>query len=153
MRLSIVIQFLILIVIGCGVYRVANQYQLVERKVNTLDRQSEQENENIRVLQAEWAFLTNPVRMEKIARDYFQLTAVDGSQMVAINSVPLRETMDANDPQKNIADDKVETLPENITVAQTPAAPVAQPVAAALPPAMPLPTLAPIAISATQETR
>jgi cell division protein FtsL len=144
MRLSLVMQFVVLILIGCGVYSVANKYQVIERKVNRLDAQSEQEHENIRVLQAEWAFLTNPVRMEKIARDYFQLQPVDGTQLVMASAIPMRQTMDAQEAEINIAQKKSEpqhheSIQQAATQEAVPVVAAALPQAAALPPAMALP--------------
>ena len=153
MRFSIVIQFIVLIIIGCGVYSIANQYQIIEKQVNKYEAQSEQEHENIRVLQAEWAFLTNPTRLEKIASEHFQLVPVDGSQMVALNTMPLRETLDAQNVETNIASgaepvvvQPAENLPAGVTavVAQEmpQTAPEPQHVQpAALPPAAALPPL------------
>ena len=146
MRFSFVLQFVVLIVIGCGVYNVANHYQMIERQVKSHEFKSEQERENIRVLQAEWAYLTNPVRLEKIASEHFQLVPVDGSQMVAMNTMPLREALDAQETQTNIAtNDKqpsVTTVADNLPAGVTPVVSQAMPTAAALPPAQNLPPLA-----------
>lgn len=101
MRLSIVCQFVLLVAMLSGVYHVANNYQIVEKKYKHIKSDSEQERENIRVLQAEWAFLTNPVRMEKIAQEHFQLTSMNGSQLVALNNVPLRDAMEAQMPSSD----------------------------------------------------
>lgn len=142
MRLSMAVQSLVLIIIGCGVYTVANQYQMIEKQVNKLDEQSEQEHENIRVLQAEWAFLTNPTRLEKIAGEHFQLESMDGTQMVALNTLPLRSTLDAQDAESGINADPVEVTPQEKTVTEEPQI-VARnlPASAALPPARALPPM------------
>lgn len=91
MRISYIVLFAVLCGLGACVYHVANLYQAVERQNRKLDVAIEREHENIRVLSAEWAFLTNPARLEKLALDYLQLQAMDGSQLVAISAVPLRE--------------------------------------------------------------
>ena len=146
MRLSMAVQSLVLIIIGCGVYTVANQYQMIEKQVNTLDEQSEQEHENIRVLQAEWAFLTNPTRLEKIAGEHFQLESMDGTQMVALNTLPLRATLDAQDAESGTAAqqpaDPVEVTPQEKNLTEEPQI-VARnlPASAALPPARALPPM------------
>ncbi len=153
MRLSLITQFVVLILIGCGVYSVANKYQIVEKKVNRFEYQSEQERENIRVLQAEWAFLTNPVRMEKIAREHFQLQAVDGTQLVMASAIPMRETMDAQEAEVNIAHNKANPAPvaqqqqEVVQQAAVERNYEAPPVSAALPVAQALPAMEAIPVS------
>lgn len=81
------------------VYQIANSYQTTERKLKRLNVSIEREQENIRVLSAEWAYLTNPVRLEKLARDYLQLTAMDGRQLVAVASLPMRSALEETYPQ------------------------------------------------------
>lgn len=127
MRLSHVVLFTVLCVLGACVYHVANLYQTAERQMKRLDVSIERENENIRVLSAEWAFLTNPVRLEKLAQDYLHLQAMDGSQLVALSNMPLRETLNEMYPE--------EPASAVLASAATESAPVALP--AAMPPAMP----------------
>lgn len=98
MRLSFCIQFLVMLcVMGC-VFHVANTYERVQKKTRRLDAGIMQEHENIRVLQAEWAYLTNPVRLEKIASDYLKLEAMDGRQLVALAAIPLYTSFEEETP-------------------------------------------------------
>ncbi|MDB5478634.1 MAG: hypothetical protein JWM96_1129 [Alphaproteobacteria bacterium] len=103
MRLSFLLQLAVLIVLGCCVYNVANKYQAIERNVRNLDAKSEQERETIRVLQAEWAFLTSPVRLEKVARDYLSLEALNGRQFAEVANIPLKEALDAQEAENQLA--------------------------------------------------
>jgi len=115
MRLSMLFQAVVLISVFSGVYNVANKYEAIDKTVHQLDADSEREHENLRVLQAEWAFLTSPVRMEKIARDYLHLDTFDGRQMVAVNNIPMRATMDAQDDTVQLA----KAAPETKSAPQT----------------------------------
>lgn len=166
MRLSFVFLFSILIIVGCCVYNVSNQYQMLNKKVQRHVSQSAQEQENIRVLQAEWAFLTNPVRMEKLATEHFDLKPIDGTQLVALNTVPMRDTMDAQEEQVMVAKNEqpvaapvVSTMPAAQLASTAPQAGEARAVvvenvetvasaAMPAPAAMPLPTLQAIPVSA-----
>lgn len=94
MRLSSCVHFVVLLCVGACVFSVANKYDRLQKTVNKMNAGIEQEHENIRVLQAEWAFLTNPVRLEKIAAANFQLAPMDGRQLVALNIVPMTDSFD-----------------------------------------------------------
>jgi cell division protein FtsL len=110
-RLSFLGLFILFVVIISGVYRVANQYQIKEKQVNQFNAEMEDDHENIRVLQAEWAFLTNPVRLEKIARENFQLQPVDGRQTVAVADIPVRAALDAQQINQDGQTDVAESSP------------------------------------------
>lgn len=168
MRLSSVCAFGIMIVLGCGVYNVANSYEKTEKKLNAVQGKIGGEEEAIRVLQAEWTFLTSPDRLEQISSEYLHLQAVDGRQYVALNTVPMRSTLDAQQqeqatpapaPEQKIA--KAEKPKKEVKIAA--AKPVSDdeafqkvlakelaPVARALPPAskLPLPELQAMPVSA-----
>ena len=94
MRLSQCVLLILLIVVGFAVYSVADEYQGIEKKISQLKRKSEQEREAIRVMRAEWAFLTNPSRMEKIAQQYFKLQPLTEKQIVLASGIPLRSVLD-----------------------------------------------------------
>lgn len=111
MRFSHVVLFVVLCAMGACVYHVANLYQTVERRSKKLDVAIERERENIRVLSAEWAYLTNPVRMEKLAQDYLYLQAMDGSQLVAVSGVPLRDHMNDTYPEAPARSTMAKTTP------------------------------------------
>lgn len=124
MRISTLVAFVLLIVLGCGVYNVANRYEKSEKKLNAVNSKIAGEEEAIRVLQAEWTFLTSPDRLERISQEFLQLQAIDGSQYVMLASVPMRATME------NQAKDTTQTAEAVVTpktttpktVAQKPAA-------------------------------
>lgn len=95
MRLSHVFLLVVIFALGSFVYSTANHYQSTEKQLAKIERAMDREHENIRVLRAEWAYLTSPQRMEKLARDYLALQAMNGTQLVALSSVPMRDTMES----------------------------------------------------------
>lgn len=161
MRLSSVCAFGVMIALGFGVYDVANRYEKTEKKVNATWNKIEGEQEAIRVLQAEWTFLISPDRLEEISQEYLHLQAVDGRQYVALNTVPLRATLDTQQ-EEQIPDQKIaQTAKEDIKVSsakpaqddeafQKVLAKELAPVAQALPPVnkAPLPELQATPVSA-----
>jgi len=102
MRLSTVCAFGLMIALGCGVYNVANSYEKTEKRYNAVQKKIAGEQEAIRVLQAEWTFLTSPDRLEQISQEYLHLQAVDGRQYVALNTIPMRAAMDAQQEEQAV---------------------------------------------------
>lgn len=162
MQLKLILSSVLLLCLGTAVFTIANHVQIKERGISHLDAKIAREQENMRVLQAEWTFLTSPDRLEKIAVAHFQVAPIDGRQYAALDAVPLRAALDEIAPP---VEEKTVQLAQNdvpvkqIVVAQ--AAPVNTPpvaraveskpkvVAAALPAPMQLPTLAPLPVSQT----
>ncbi len=123
MRLNLVVLIGILLGLGAAVYNVADRAQQKEKRIARLDRKIAHEQEALRVLGAEWTYLTNPTRLEKIAVKHLNLEPMDGRQYIALGAVPLRATLDAEESRLAAAE------------APPPAQPVAQPVI--LPPSNP----------------
>lgn len=72
-----------------GLMRVSQNVQKVERDIAATDRAIEREQEKIRVLRAEWAYLNNPARLESLALDAFGLDRADMSSVVSTpSSIP-----------------------------------------------------------------
>ena len=60
----------LVVVSGAALMHVSHNVQEMEREVARLDQRIENEKENVRVLQAEWAYLNAPERLEMLATDY-----------------------------------------------------------------------------------
>jgi hypothetical protein len=63
-------------------------------RVNKLQRKVTNLQENLDVLAAEWQFLTNPARLEKLAANNFGLAAQEGTQLAALSEIPTWQTME-----------------------------------------------------------
>src|SRR5690606_14317133 len=57
------------------------------------------QEESLRVLGAEWTYLTNPERLEKIAAKHLNLVPMDGRQYIALTAVPMRAMLDGEENQ------------------------------------------------------
>ncbi|GGB23515.1 hypothetical protein GCM10011505_00900 [Tistrella bauzanensis] len=69
-------------------YRVASlEDAYVARNAELL-----REQESIHVLKAEWAYLNNPDRLERLAAEYLETAPVQGRQLVSLASLPLPRT-------------------------------------------------------------
>ena len=125
--------FCVLLVMGVLVFVTAQHMHQAQTNLQTLNRQIAQERDNLRVLQAEWTYLNNPDRLEKLATTLFGLEPLDGKQYVALAGMPTMAAMDeialaAATPANGIVTE------DAVTVAETVITPV--PVAIAMPPAI-----------------
>ncbi|HEY1096459.1 MAG TPA: hypothetical protein VGF14_04395 [Alphaproteobacteria bacterium] len=123
-----------LVVTGSSVFVIAQRMHHAETQLFAMNREIKQERENLRVLQAEWTYLNNPDRLEKLATTLFQLQPIDGKQYVALANMPTTEQME----QIELANAKTEMknipameLSANVALASTPA-----PMAVAMPAAV-----------------
>jgi hypothetical protein len=69
-----------------GVYRVKAQ----ERELAELKADIAREGEAIRVLKAEWSFLSQPDRLQALARRHLALAPTGASQIAVLASLPLK---------------------------------------------------------------
>jgi cell division protein FtsL len=82
-----------LIVTGSSVFVIAQRMHHTQTELASLRRETQKERESLRVLQAEWTYLNNPARLERLATSLFALKPVDGKQYVALNNVPTIKDM------------------------------------------------------------
>lgn len=84
-RLRTLFVFLCASLLGAGLLRVSHNVQQAEQQLAELNRSIEQEKNSIRLLNAEWAYLNNPERLEKLSAQYLDLMP---PQPAAIISTP-----------------------------------------------------------------
>ena len=85
---------MVLVVMGSFVFVIAQRMHHAQTQLHRLQARITVEQENLRVLQAEWTYLNNPDRLEKLAVAEFGLVPMDGRQYAALTAVPTIETMD-----------------------------------------------------------
>lgn len=76
--------WLVLIVASAsGLYTVKYRVQAIQTEVTKVTRDLEQERESLRVVEAEWAYLTRPERIQKLATRYLKLQPVQTRQIAS----------------------------------------------------------------------
>lgn len=65
------------LVTGFMLFNVSQQVQESERQLKRVQNDIEREREMIRVLEAEWAYLNRPDRLEHLAQQYLGMEAMD----------------------------------------------------------------------------
>ena len=72
-RLRVVFVYLLAALSGALLLHTSQSVQQAEEKLNKVARSVAQEQDSIRVLKTEWAYLNNPARLEILAKQYLGL--------------------------------------------------------------------------------
>lgn len=81
-RASIILfWFSLTIVVSLGLYHTSYRVEELDRTLRSLNAQIEMEQRNIHVLKAEYVFLTNPARIEAVARKHLALQPTEPKQI------------------------------------------------------------------------
>ena len=87
-RAVTIIGLIMTILIGTGTYWVSHQVERLEKRYADIQSDILAEQESIHVLQAEWSYLNNPERIERLSRQYLSLAQIDVLQMASIDDLP-----------------------------------------------------------------
>jgi cell division protein FtsL len=82
---------IIMSVCSFALYQTELGVRRQENQLTALDRQIDQHQRAIRVLQAEWAYLSQPTRLQDLAFRHLSLVPVSGDQMGRIEDLPVLE--------------------------------------------------------------
>jgi len=94
-RLSILIWIAAIGALAGAQYHVSYQAQSLVRQMHKLDRETLEMQENIRILEAEWAYINHPDRLRELAAKYLPLEPLKGAQLASFGEVPRAETQTA----------------------------------------------------------
>ncbi len=93
-----------------------------------MEREVLREEESLRVLQAEWSYLNQPERLEKLAREYLDLQPLNGKQFARVSDI--NERIDEEALAAAEAADSTAAIEPAAGVGVAAAPPVAAPVPA-----------------------
>ena len=81
--LKYIVVFVMLVVSGATLMTISHRVQIEERSIAHIKNEIAREKETIRILDAEWAFLNNPARLEQYATQYLNLVPPTPDRMVS----------------------------------------------------------------------
>lgn len=87
----IILWFFLSILAGSVVFHTSEEVKNSRAETTRLETAIKEERESIRVLKAEWAYLNQPERLEKLAAEHLALAPAKGQQLADISRVPNRE--------------------------------------------------------------
>ncbi|MFV1852310.1 MAG: hypothetical protein ACMZ66_16600 [Thalassospira sp.] len=76
------------ILIGGGTYWVSHEVERLEKRYAEIQSDILAEQESIHVLEAEWSYLNNPARIERLSQEYLSLDQIKVLQMASIDDLP-----------------------------------------------------------------
>jgi len=89
-RPSILFWSIAVIAVGYAMFEVKMEVVQQEETLNRLNRQIAEGREAIRVLNAEWSFLTRPSRLDQLAGKYLGLAPLKAARTGGIDALPER---------------------------------------------------------------
>ncbi|HEV8013930.1 MAG TPA: hypothetical protein VGP48_00275 [Stellaceae bacterium] len=89
-RPGTVIWFCAVVAVGYAMFQVKYEVMQQEQTLAGLNKQIADGREQIRVLDAEWSYLTRPSRIEQLAGRFLHLSTMSSAQIVDLAAVPER---------------------------------------------------------------
>jgi hypothetical protein len=84
MRIITTFAIALLLVVSYGLYQLKYSVETLRQRAVALDRQIVADEDSIDVLQAEWALLTRPQRLQKLSGRFLELTPLQPEQIVLL---------------------------------------------------------------------
>lgn len=92
MRVLNIIAVILIVAAGVSLYQLKYNTQRLQQDVTELRRQIASDNEAIKVLRAEWTYLSQPGRIEALGSRYLALKPVSAGQAIAsLDEIPFRD--------------------------------------------------------------
>jgi cell division protein FtsL len=123
-RISAIIWVVVLALLGIGLFQVKYNVQTKERELREVRRQIEANYSAIHVLDAEWSYLNDPLRLADLARRHTELTPTTPAQIGDFASLPPRIEDAPTTPE--VPPEPQPPLVSSAPQAPKPAAPVVQ---------------------------
>ena len=89
-RISAIVWVVVLALLGIGLFQVKYNVQTKERELRDVRRQIEANLSSIHVLEAEWSYLNDPLRLADLARRHTELVPTTPGQIGDFASLPPR---------------------------------------------------------------
>jgi hypothetical protein len=129
-RIGTIVWFVVLAMLGVGLFQVKYAVQSKERELRTVNRQITADREAMRVLEAEWSYLNDPVRLADLTRRHTDLAPVMAGQIATFEGLlPRPAEIDETAPGLP----PMAAIPGEASIAATPASAVVTAPAAAKP--------------------
>jgi hypothetical protein len=89
-RLGSVLWMLLAASIGYAMFQVKYEVAQLDEQLVRIHRDIAADQESIHVLKAEWAFLTQPKRLDELSKRYLALSPIGTAKLGALDAAPMR---------------------------------------------------------------
>ncbi len=84
------IWLVLVLALGIGSYPMKYEVQRAEHRLEAINRDILRDQETIHALRAEWSYLNQPARLERLAMGLLSLETARADQVKSIDQLPLR---------------------------------------------------------------
>jgi hypothetical protein len=95
-RPGTIVWFCVVVAVGYAMFQVKYEVMQQEQTLAGINKQIIEDREQIRVLNAEWSYLTRPSRIEELSVRFLHLNGMSSAQILPLGAVP--ERADAGAP-------------------------------------------------------
>lgn len=81
----------LVVVAGFGLLQLKYRVQGLEEQLAGVNRAIEDDRAAMQVLRAEWSYLNEPSRIERLSREHLGLTPVGTDQIRTVGAIPMRK--------------------------------------------------------------
>lgn len=105
---------------GYTLFHITFEVEALEAELSRLNSQIVKEQEAVHVLEAEWAYLNRPERIEKLSENLLpMLQRVEPAQVMRIDDIPKRGADDGLPTLSNMSpDNRAEALPASLKTSE-----------------------------------
>jgi len=89
-RPGTIVWFCVVVAVGYAMFQVKYEVMQQEQTLAGINKQIADDRDQIRVLNAEWSYLTRPARIEELSARFFHLGNVSAAQILPLDAVPER---------------------------------------------------------------
>ena len=90
MRWITMVTLLLLLGVSYGLYQLKYRVEGLQHRAEQLNSQIADDRRAIKVLGAEWAYLTRPQRLQRLSGEFLPLIPVHADQIAAMDELPLK---------------------------------------------------------------
>ncbi len=105
------IVFSLVAISGAALMNISHRVQILQREITAKQNTIDQEEESIRVLKAEWAYLNDPARLESIAANVMGMTCPQSEDMLSKTDIPEEGPLPAPVPFREVSYGATQDLP------------------------------------------